>query len=76
MAKRKARVKYEEQNGREGFAIYITAGKDWNLDTWFPCVAKIGADKVGAENETDYIHWRFIEKLAHIQNLGYSIEFD
>lgn len=75
--KRRAWVKFEKQNEREGFAIYITTHNgDWGLDSWFPCVAKVGADKVGAEDETDYVHWTILRKLSHLQNLGYDLEID
>lgn len=71
MEKKRAWVKYMEQDGREGFAIMVNVNGDWGLDSWFPCVAKEGGN-----GDTDYIHWTFLRKLEHIQNLGYSIEFD
>lgn len=74
--KMKARVTFQERDGREGFAIEIFTDNAWGLDTWFPCVAKIGAEAVGAENETDYIHWRILRKISEMQNAGYDIEFD
>lgn len=76
--KMKAQLRYlKQEDGREGYAINIlgTDGK-WGLDSWFPLVAKIGADAVGKEGETDYVHWTILRKLAHLQNTGYEIDLD
>lgn len=69
MAKKRAWVKYEERNGKPGLSIMIGGRKDWHLDSWWPLVEK-------KNGHTDFIHWSIFQRLAHIQNLGYSIEFD
>lgn len=75
--KLQAQVRYlKKDDGREGYAINILSDGEWSLDSWFPLVAKVGADKVGAENETDYLHWTFLRKLSHLQSLGYAIDLD
>ena len=74
--KMRAQLRYRKrEDGREGYAINILGHDgEWAMDSWFPLVAKIGADAVGAENETDYVHWTLLMKLAHLQNTGYKID--
>ena len=76
--KMKAQLRYhKKEDGREGYAINILRQDgEWAMDSWFPLVAKIGADKVGAENETDYVHWSILRKLAYMQDCGYDIDLD
>lgn len=75
--KMKAQLRFHKmEDGREGYAINILTDNGWGMDSWFPLVAKIGADKVGAENETDYVHWTILRKLAYMQDLGYEIDLD
>lgn len=78
MAKKmKAQLRFhKKEDGREGYAINILTDDGWTMDSWFPLVAKIGADKVGAENETDYVHWSILRKLAQMQDYGYEIDLD
>jgi hypothetical protein len=76
---KKARLKYYESyktggTEREGVAVEIMTDSDgWGLDCFFPLVAKIGADKVGADGEADYIHWRILRKIGELLALGYTI---
>lgn len=65
MAKRRAWVKYDEMDGRPGISIMVTASGDWNLDSFWPLIKK-----------EEFIHWAIFQRLAHIHNLGYEIEFD
>lgn len=76
MAKKRAWITFEEMNGHEGISIRINTDGEWEIDRWFPCVAKIGADEVGAEGDTDYVHWTIFRRLAHLSSIGYEIEFD
>lgn len=69
MAEKRAWVKYHERNGEPGIAIMVNAKRDWLMESWWPCVAM-------KNGHTDFIHWGIFQRLAHIQNLGYSIEFD
>lgn len=76
-AKKLAQVRFQKNNAdREGYAIEILSDGEWGLESWFPCVAKVGADAIGMESQTDYIHWTFLLKLQQLQNLGYEIHFD
>lgn len=76
---KKARIKYYENyktgNGQvEGVAVEImTDGDGWGLDCFFPLVAKIGADQVGAENQRDFVHWRILRKIGELIAYGYTI---
>ena len=76
---KKARIKYYENykignTEREGVAVEImTDSDDWALDCFFPFVAKIGADAVGAENAKDFVHWRILRKIGELIALGYTI---
>ncbi|MGN0180386.1 MAG: hypothetical protein ACI4DY_13265 [Monoglobaceae bacterium] len=75
--KMRAQLRYHKrEDGREGYAINILTDDGWSLESWYPLVAKVGADKVGAENETDYIHWSILRKLANMQDYGYEIDLD
>lgn len=68
MAKRRAWVKYDEMRGEPGVAIMVKVSGDWGLDSFWPLVAK-------KDGHTDFVHWAIFRRLAHIQNLGYEIEF-
>lgn len=75
----KAQLRFhKKEDGREGYAINVFSEADgeWHMDSWFPLVAKVGADAVGAENETDYVHWTILRKLAYLQDAGYDIDLD
>lgn len=76
--KMKAKLRYlKKEDGKEGYAIYILCHDgQWGIDSWFPLVAKVGADAIGKEDETDYIHWAILRKLATLQNTGYEIDLD
>ena len=67
--KMKARVRYEKrEDGREGYKVEIYSEGEWGLDTFFPLVAKAGAE------DTDFIHWTFVRKLSELQAFGYDID--
>ena len=71
----KARLKYvEDWNGKgEGVTIETDTGNGWEFESFFPLVAKIGADAVGAEGEKNFIHWRVLRKLSELMAYGYTI---
>lgn len=59
----KARVIYKEMNDREGFAIELLSGDDWELCNWYPV------------EDFNYLHWTILRELRGLQNLGYEIIF-
>lgn len=69
---KKARVRFQKSaNGREGYAIEIFSEGEWGLETWFPLVARAGAEDT---RETDFIHYTFLCKLSELQRYGYEID--
>lgn len=75
--KLKAQLRYhKKEDGREGYAINILTDDGWTMESWFPLVAKVGADAIGKENETDYVHWSILRKLSQMQSYGYEIDLD
>ena len=64
---KKARIVYNP--GEDSFEVQINTGDGWGLDTGFFCVAKTG------ETETNYVHFRILNKLGELQQQGYKIEF-
>lgn len=68
----KARIKYQENyNGREGYTVEIFSDGEWGLDTFFPLVARAGAEDT---NEKNFVHFGIINKIAELQLLGYKIQ--
>lgn len=75
--KMQAQLRYhKKEDGREGYAINILTDDGWQMDSWFPLVAKVGADAIGKERETDYVHWSILRKLSQMQSYGYEIDLD
>lgn len=71
MAKKKmrARLRWEMNGEREGYAIRILDNGEWGLESWWPLVAKEGGD-----GETNFIHWKLLAKLNEMQTYGYDID--
>lgn len=70
-----ARVIYtEDWNGKEGVVVEVKTDDGWEMQNFFPFVAKVGADQVGAENEKQYVHWRVLRVLGEMIAVGYKIE--
>ena len=69
--KLKARIRYEMNGDREGYAIHIKDLEtgEWGLESWFPLVAKEGGN-----GENNFIHWTFLVKLNELQTFGYDID--
>lgn len=66
--KKKARVRFEEREGREGYKIEINLGDGWEFESWFPLVRKEGGEN------TDFIHWSILSKFGQMQSWGYEID--
>jgi hypothetical protein len=70
----KARVIYcEDWNGKEGAKVETDTGDGWEVESFFPFVAKCGADAVGAEDEKNFVHWRILRKIGELIAYGYKI---
>lgn len=68
-SKLKAKVRYLKQpDGREGYAVYIWSDGEWCMDTFFHLLDRNGS------GEKDFLHYGFVAKLAHMQDLGYEID--
>lgn len=70
----KARIVYVNNEKREGYAIetLIDGDEDWGLETFYPLVKREGADE---EEEKNFLHFSFVNKLKQLSDLGYSIKF-
>lgn len=60
--KRKARVRYTEMRGREGYAVEIYSDGEWGLDTFYPIICS-------------QIHWTIISKLSQLKDCGYDVHY-
>lgn len=60
--KRKARVRYTEMGGREGYAVEIYSEGEWSLDTFYPII-------------DNFIHSGIINKMSYLKDFGYDIRF-
>lgn len=60
--KRKARVRYTEMGGREGYAVEIYSEGEWGLDIFYPIIAS-------------QIHWTIISKLSQLKDCGYDVHY-
>lgn len=60
--KRKARVRYTEMGGREGYAIEIYSEGEWGLDTFYPII-------------NSQIHFTIIDKLSQLKDCGYDVRY-
>ena len=68
--KKKAQLRYfKQQDGREGYAINILIDDEWMQESWFPLLPRENGN-----GEPDYVHWSILNKLSHLQNLGYEID--
>lgn len=65
---KKARVRFEEREGQEGYKIEINTGDGWCFESWFPLVRKEGG------KATDFIHWSILAKLGQMQAQGYKLD--
>ena len=66
----KAQLRYsKKEDGREGYAVNIQSDGEWTMDSWFPLVARENGD-----GEADFVHWFLLNKLRHLQELGYDID--
>lgn len=60
--KRKARVRYAEMGGREGYAVEIYSEGEWGLDTFYPII-------------NSQIHSSIISKLSQLKDCGYDVRY-
>lgn len=69
----KARVKYQKNyNGREGYTVEINVDGEWGLDSFYPLVKREGANE---DEERNFVHYGIINKIAELNNLGYTVTF-
>ena len=73
----KARVKYyKDYHGQEGYAVEICTERQtfdsWGLDTFFPLVRREGANE---EEEKNFVHFGLINKIAQLNDMGYTVTF-
>ena len=68
-----AQVVYHENYGTfgEGYALEISSdgGKEWGLQTFFPCQHC----EIDPENEKNHIHYSIIPELSRVLDLGYKL---
>ncbi len=60
--KRKARVRYTEMGGREGYAIEIYSEGEWGLDTFYPII-------------NSQINFSIINKLSQLKDCEYDVRY-
>jgi hypothetical protein len=69
----KAQIKYcADYNGKEGYAVSIFTDGEWGLESFFPLVKREGAKE---DEERNFVHFGIVNKIAGLQNLGYTITF-
>lgn len=69
----KARVKYNhDYNGKEGYVIYLCVDGEWVFSSFFPLVKREGAND---NEESNFVHFSIINKIAELQAYGYVILF-
>ena len=65
----KARVIYTEQE--DAYDIEINTGDGWGLCTRYPC----HTSTKNPMGNADYISFRILKEIVHLQNIGYTISF-
>lgn len=67
---KKARVIYNEHE--DAYDIEILIDGEWGLCTRYPC----HASTKNPMGDADYISFRILKEIVHLQNIGYSISYN
>ena len=69
----KARIDYcDNYHGQEGYSVEICINGIWGLDSFFPLVRREGAKE---DEEKNFVHFGLINKIAQLNDMGYTVTF-
>lgn len=69
---KKARVKYVNDDRKEGYAVELFLDGEWAFSSFYPLVRRENANE---DEEKNFVHFSLINKISELQELGYKILF-
>lgn len=72
MKEKVARIRYIQDQEREGYIIELLCDDEWGMNSFFPLVRRENAEE---SEEKKFIYFSILNKIDELQRLDYKIIF-